>query len=270
MKLRFSLILIIYYLIVVIPHEYVGAFLASIFLPDHRAAYNWVMLISVVLIIAGTALAVSRSIKKSDVPLLALYFIVNVVLAILCMNLLFVLNVEVVHFVQYAVFAIICYRVTDSYDATAIISIVAGAGDELFQYVVLTPDKNMYYDFNDVIINAVGVGFGLIFVRVFRPAAIAFSWKSFFRSSGFIALVLLALIMIAGFMTGYIAYGPDDQAAFVFTKEIYDFWHVVHPDIKFHIVKPLEALAILLALVIWYSYLAKGSPSKESITDSNN
>jgi len=263
MKVKFAAILIIYYLAVVIPHEYVGAFLASIFLPNYRTAYNWVMLIGVFLIIAGVALAVVRSVRKSDITLLSWYFMVNIILAIICVNVLFVLNVEVVHFVQYAIFAFICFRVTDSYHATAIISIFAGAGDELFQYIVLTPDTNMYYDFNDVVINAVGVGFGLILTRSLHPAAKFFSWRYFLRSYVFIGLLLFTLFLAIGFITGIIAYGPDLDAAFVFTKERYGFWHVVHPDIKFHIVKPMEALLILTALVVWYTHLEQGSSSKE-------
>ena len=263
MEFRYTLLLILYYIAVVIPHEYVGVFLANIFLPDHRAAYNWTMLIGVILIITTTAMIVRKSIQKQDIPLIGSYFSLNVILAILCVNMLFVLNVEVVHFIQYAVFAILCFQVTKRYYATAIVSTFAGAGDELFQYVVLTPDKNMYYDFNDVIINAVGVGFGLILMRVFRPAVIHFTWRRFFKSPLFSTLMLFFTLIIVGFLTEFLSYGPDDQAAFVFLKDEYDFWFVTHPNIKFHIVKPIEAIFILLPLIIFYSYLEKGSPSIE-------
>jgi len=247
--------------LVVLPHEKVGAFLASIFLPGSRSRYNNIMLLGICLIFCLIALWLYRRISVADRGFILGYFFITIFFAVLSINFLFVLNVEAIHFIQYALFAIICFQINNSYFKTMFWSVVAGTVDELYQYVYLAP-QNKYFDWNDVVINAIGVGLGLVIIRALQFKSIRFNWKKMHTSIEAIFLLFLIIFLLWGFKTGYIAYGPDPDASFVFfRKPISGFWNIVHPNIKFHVVKPIEGIVILVLLIGFYSYLEKGSSS---------
>lgn len=146
-------------------------------------------------------------------------------------------------------------------------SVIAGAADELYQYVYLAPIKSEYFDFNDVIINAVGAGLGLLLVRVKNPPCHHFLGKSFFKSYEFISITILISLVILGMLAGSISYGPNPEALFCFMKiEHTQFWHVDYSKIEFHIVRPLEGLLITSLLIVCYSFLEKGSKELKLIS----
>ena len=212
------------------------------------------------LILSLTALWVWKKVADHDKGLVGSYAILSAILVALCMNFLFVLNVEAIHFIQYAIFAIICFQINSSYWKTMFWSVIAGVIDELYQYMWLTPNKSEYFDFNDVIIDAVGAGIGLIIIRVLAPPVQGFSAESFIKSFESIFILLIGSLILIGLMTNYISYGYDEAAMFCFIKvEHLDFWHIVHPAIKFHVVKPIEGFFISLFLIMCYSFLQKGS-----------
>lgn len=266
MKIRYFLLLIAYYLIVVLPHEHVGKLIASIFLPGSRVRYDGIMLAILCLILAFATIWAWRKIALKDRTFIALYTLLTCVFIVLCVNLLFVLNVEAIHFIQYAVFAIICFQITKSYWKTLFWSIIAGSVDELYQYMYLAPSKSEYYDFNDVVINAVGAGIGLMLIRVINPSVHTFKRDSVFKSIEIWTLIGLIAFIIIGLIVGFISYGPDPDALFCFMKaENINFWYTVKtgPKVLFHVIKPIEGAFLVLVLFVVYSYLEKGSSSIE-------
>jgi len=246
--------------LVVLPHEQVGKFLAGIFLPHSRVRYNGIMLAVLCMILVAIAFWAFRNVAKSDRVLLSLYAVLSTLFVVICVNVLFVLNVEAIHFIQYGIFAIICFQINRSYWKTMFWSVMAGVADELYQYLYLAPLKSEYYDFNDVIINAVGAGIGLVLVRVLNPRNHHFKTQVFIQSTEVKFGFVLVAFLIIGFLTGFISYGPDPSAAFCFMKvENIQFWHIVPPEIKFHVVKPIEGTLSTLLLILWYSFLERGS-----------
>lgn len=96
------------------------------------------------------------------------YLAATVTLAILSFHTLLVMNIEVVHFLQYAILTILLYPITRRHTDTIILAILAALIDEGYQYFHLYADRGIHFDFNDVILNTIGAGFGLVFVLVFR------------------------------------------------------------------------------------------------------
>lgn len=206
-----------------------------------------------------------RKVADKDRVMLVIYTLVSIIFIAICVNVLFVLNVEAIHFIQYAIFAIICFQINKSYWKTMFWSVIAGAADELYQYVYLAPTKSEYYDFNDVIINAVGAGIGLIVIRVLNPQTHYFTRDNFLRSTELKFLIGLILFLVIGFATALISYGPNPDTMFCFIKvENIHFWHIVAPNIKFHVVKPIEGTISVLFLIIVYGFLELGSHPIES------
>jgi len=220
--------------------------------------YNlMVTLISFVALIAYFIVIYNRAKTNGILKQILSYLGINIILAILCFKILFVLNIEAVHFVQYAIFAILCFPFTQNYFATAGISMWAGAIDEAYQYFYLSPLRTEYYDFNDVIINTVGAGFGLILIRAFAQYKSEIKkWNPFFLLTAVILLVFLCL-----YISGIISVLPNEDVPYSLIRVVQaEFWTTVHPNIKFYVVKPLEGCLIILALLFFYRKLNFKNP----------
>lgn len=99
--------------------------------------------------------------------LAAFYFLVTVALAVAAFRTLLVMNIEIVHFPQYAILAVLLFSITRRYSDTIALATIGGVLDEAYQYFVLYADRWIHFDFNDAILNAIGAGLGLVLVFVF-------------------------------------------------------------------------------------------------------
>lgn len=262
MKIRYYLLLLAYYLMVVLPHEVIGKWISSLFLTDPRAYFDGVILGLLSIVFIGIASWLTINAQSSDRKLLLTYSLLTVVLIGLCINMLFVINVEGIHFIQYALFAIICFQLNSSYFRTMFWTVLAGAMDELYQYVWLAPERTDYYDFNDVVINTVGAGIGLIVIRTFRRPAVSFSFGDFLGSKEMYVLIGIVACLCIGLISGILSYGSDPDALFSFIKEdTIGFWKRDRLVNWFHVIKPIEGLIITSVLILFYSGLERGYES---------
>jgi len=254
------LLLLIYYLIVVLPHEQVGKLAANIFSSFKRSTYDVIILsITLFLLVIAIIFLSKKMLLHPQKKRIIFYLLSTIVFAALCINILFVVNIEAVHFFQYAIFALLCYPLTLNYNQTMIISTIAGALDEAYQYFYLAPQRTDYFDFNDVVINLVGVAFGMLIIKIFKPVKQAVNFKQFFKSPAFILILLIAFTTAVAFATNILGvHYTNTEAQFVLVKKAYNsFWTTTHPNITYHIMLPLEGLLITFALWLFYWPLGK-------------
>jgi glycopeptide antibiotics resistance protein len=80
-------------------------------------------------------------------------------------EVLIVFSVETIHFVQHALLAVPVFALTMSFGETVGWVTLMGAVDEAYQYFVLyAGNKTVYFDFNDIILNLVGTGIGVLMI----------------------------------------------------------------------------------------------------------
>jgi len=257
-KLLNLLLLIIYYLLVVLPHEQVGVFVAKIFDGVERPIYDLIILCIALLLFGFLVSPLTIKIfQHSQKKIILLYLISTIFLAALCFNVLFVANIEVVHFFQYAAFALLCYPLTLNYNQTMIISTLAGTLDEAYQYFYLAPLRTDYFDFNDVVTNLIGVAFGLIIIKIFNPFSKTITLKTFFKSPASIFLLLITAITLIAIITNLLGiYHTNTEAQFLLVKKPFDsFWTTLHPNITYHVMLPLEGLLATISLWLFYKPL---------------
>ena len=85
-----------------------------------------------------------------------------ITLAVLAHYLLFVSNIEAVHYPQYAILAIMIYALTGRETVSVVLTTLLGAIDEANQYFILYADRSdLYMDYNDIILNLLGAVFGI-------------------------------------------------------------------------------------------------------------
>ncbi len=262
-KLGNILILIAYYAIVVLPHEKVGYIIAKLFDNFTRDKYNaiilWIFLGLTFILGLMLFKAVRRHHQKG---LLLTYILMTAFLMIFCFNALFVINVEVVHFPQYACFAILAFPLIGSFPRTLFWTIVAGAIDEGYQFLVLAPRRPDYYDFNDVVINLVGAAAGLIILKIFSvPERKALG--PFLKKPELLFLAGLVSALAIMYVTGHFAIvDTSENPAFLtlIHKPVEGFWTMPPgPYAKYHVLRPLPGLIIIILLFVFYSGLSDKS-----------
>lgn len=256
----------IYYLLAVLPHEQVGVFISkNVRKPIGLEAYDRMMLqIAIGGLLLYGIVVIWNIIKKPKQYLTLFYLIANICFASASVYALFVLNIEAIHFFQYGLLALLLFPLLRSYSATMFWGTLLGAIDEAYQYFYLSPDRTDYFDFNDVILDLIGVAFGLILIRSFNPSIPKI--KSWLNKP--IAVTSIGIALLTGLLhlMGWLRFYPDESAkeAFLLVKKIpTDFWSKVPPNIVFHIVEPLEGIVAITLLLVFFAGLRFGAPWNE-------
>ncbi len=260
------IILLIYYLIVVLPHEWVGLTVNKVFKGFDRSTYNLFIFILFSLFLLTIVFNLYKRWKQHDGKRkIAFYFMMSLLLVILCFKLLFVINIEAVHFIQYAIFTILAFPLFKNSVSVLAFATFAGFLDELYQYVILSPITSKYYDFNDVILDLIGAGFALIILKLFKYPDQKFEWKYGYKSNTFIGLVFFIAMFFIGYSTDVCAIVDQstDPAFFTLVKSPeLSFWtEPPGPSARFHVLRPLEGIITIVLLWVFYFSINKSIPT---------
>jgi len=225
--------------------------------------YNYNLLISIV---AGVALVVlliytfyhirtsqSKTIKIS-------YLFLSCFLMVLFYNTALVYNIEAIHFAQYMMLAILVFPLLRSYGETVFWVSMMGILDEVYQYLILTPDFN-YFDFNDVILNLIGAGLGVVFV--FVTSDFNSTKYHVFRKPSFWFLVFLIVVVSCATFSGVFALYPVEANAsgneplliLNRSEPEVNFWTKLGYGRVYHIIRPVEGVIIMCILFAVYHLL---------------
>jgi heme/copper-type cytochrome/quinol oxidase subunit 4 len=244
-----------YFLAVVLPHKRFGSFLNDrVFSGVSRATYNWIILVLAVAVLIGALLFFWQ--KTRALPnrnKLRFYLLSTIVLAALVIGMLFVINIEMIHFPQYAIFAILVFPLTGCYRDAMLWTLLAGTLDEAFQYFYLAPQDTTYFDFNDVITNLVGSAFGLILLKSFDLQERV---RKRFGSPAIIAWGVLGMLLLVLVATGYLSVYPSEEAPWQLVRAFpEDFWSTVPLGFTYHVVSPGEGVVVVFLLLLFYNPL---------------
>ena len=258
-----------YYLLVVIPHNSFGEWIAyTLDEPLGRKQYNLIILIIGIITLVIYVYLFWNGIRmkkiaggtysKKDRTFLWLSLLLAIVLIVFSFFTIIIINIEIIHLVQYALLAILLFPILQNCTATLFWIIIFGVLDEAYQYKILNPEKYDYYDFNDVILDLLGGILGVLLILANKPVINELKYKRARKHMMYSALILVILLGFA-FLTGIVVVYPMEgipEAPFQLIRE-YDpsFWRVVPPNVQYHVVRPLEGIFIILLLFIFYSRL---------------
>ena len=253
-----AVLVVFYYIIVVAPHKKFGTFLNQVvFNGITRDQYNLYVIVGATALLSFYAIFFfNESRKRTDKRKLWFYMSINILFAIIIINFLFVINIEVIHFPQYAAFAILIYPMIRNYNSTLIWTTIAGSIDEAYQNFYLAPKDTGYYDWNDVITNLVGGVFGLLLLKSFGVGQhVNLTWS---KSSGIKGLVVVCGLVFGLWLSGFLSIYPSEISTIqLVSKELTGFWNEVPPEVVFHIVRPLEGFIITVMLFFFYSRIGE-------------
>ena len=157
--------------------------------------------------------------------------------------------------------AIILYPLLRNFNTVMICTTLLGAVDEAYQYWYLFPEKSDYFDFNDVIINFLGVILGLIILRS-QGFKSTLHGKEWYKTTAFYVIFSVVLLTLIGFSAGLIsadAPSKTDPSVFIelVRKDKPGFWRIIPPQVKFHVIRPLEFVGLLSFLLVFYRKIGK-------------
>lgn len=247
-------ILLGYFLAVALPHKRFGTFLNNVvFKGITRAEYNQIVLsFAVVILLLFSSILFRVLYTHVSRNLILSYLAVNVILAALVMRFLFVINIEVVHYPQYAFFAIICFPLINNYHQTLIWTTIAGAIDEAYQYFYLAPKDTSYYDMNDVVTNLLGAVFGLLILWSFKVPNK--NHARFWKSPGFYGLTAIIILILILNLSGILSIHPSDETPYQLLRKWPEgFWTNANHGVVYHIIRPIEGAVITIGLWLCYS-----------------
>ncbi|MEL7020241.1 MAG: hypothetical protein AAGK47_01415 [Bacteroidota bacterium] len=259
-KINF-LLLVTYFLLVVLPHEQVGLLTVDLFGHLPRDTYNLIIIATGTLGLTAFLIPCWNRIKQHPQRnRITLFLLVTIGLIILTINTLFVINIEVIHFVQYAMMALLLFPLTLRLGETLFWATLLGAIDEAYQYFYLAPQRTDYYDFNDVITNLLGAALMLIFLKTYhfenKSIQVRTSW---YRSAPVITTAIITLLMLVLYVTGIVGIYPPDSGETTFNYLLVrvvpqNFWSVVHPNVTYHVIQPLEGTILTASLLMGYNW----------------
>ncbi len=205
-----------------------------------------------------------RTIRQA-VDLKFTYLLAITGLIIIHTQMNFVMNIEIIHTLQFGLLALLIYPLTRSFGATLYYTVLLGAMDELYQYQVLYPEKNDYFDFNDLLLDQLGAALALLFMFSTgvssKSKESSSGWhKSPVFISGMTIAIALAVMFRMSLITAYFTKGANPLMTLSESTGPESFWrHLANSDIVFHVITPLEgalSLVIICGLFFLLDFLA--------------
>lgn len=118
---------------------------------------------------------------------------------------LFVVNVEMIHFVEFAILAFLLYPISRRFGFTMFLATIGAYIDEWYQYIILYPDRESYFDFNDTLMDQLGMGLALLMIYNYGLKS---PWKpnikEWITSPGMIVVFVIMAVSSVLFLTDVI------------------------------------------------------------------
>jgi len=268
---------IVYFVAIVTLHDVMQQ--PAYWAQGQRGHRNWNNLVTSVAapILAGFCIWMLVRLRRHARPwMAAAYLTVTVGLAVLFFRTLFCMNIEAIHYPQYAILAVLLFALTGSFAQTILWATLGGLLDEGYQYFYLYAGRKwIYMDFNDVILNSVGAGLGLVMLYV--AGVHAARWRRggparprpLYASPAGIAIGAFAVGCIALYSAGLLRVLPAAEThpwTIVLRRcgPAKAFWNPMNWGKTFHEVQPWEWVVVSIVLISFYALLDRLRPAKNT------
>ncbi|MCD4680446.1 MAG: hypothetical protein K8S00_08675 [Bacteroidales bacterium] len=203
-------LLIIYYLLVVLLHKEVSDFFIRLVEGVPRNVYQTIVLsVGLVLLVVYVFLVVRNILIREWKKNIIFYFFFTLLFVVLAFKIIIVHNIEIIHFAQYAGLAILLFPIVKRFGDTVFWATLLGFIDEAYQYLYLKPDGTDYFDFNDVILNLLGAGLGVLLIFSSGFYLLRIHRKRWYRSEININLIFFIIAVLILFQTSVIFLYPQ-------------------------------------------------------------
>ena len=185
------------------------------------------------------------------------YLISTVVLIIIHSRFMFDSNIEIIHSFEFTILAFLIFPLTKRFGAAILFTLPFMLFDEWYQYIILYPDWNDYFDLNDILMDTYGCGLTMIILLIFEIKG-SENVKPFWQRSEFISLACLVVAVLVAIKVCFIAAYANEACSNTWlvmneraTPEPFLRAHPTH-HISYHVMKPFEGLIAIVTLHLFY------------------
>lgn len=195
--------------------------------------------------------------ERRNQKLKIFYLISTVALIIIHSRFMFDSNIEIIHSFEFTILAFLIFPLTKRFGAAVLFTLPFMLFDEWYQYIVLYPQWNDYFDLNDIMMDTYGCGLTMIVLMIFGIKG-SENIKPFWQRPEFISLVCLVIAVLVAVKICFIAAYANDACSntrLVMNERIIpEPFFRPHPThhISYHVMKPLEGLVAIAALHLFY------------------
>lgn len=254
-----GLLLVAYFLFLVFFHE--GATIVADWLKYKLTLryYNLTLLFTGLIFSFAAGYYLWRKIRKQkEYLILFRWFLATILAMILALYTMMVTNMEAIHYLQYSILAVLIFPLVQRYEDAFISATILGMVDEIYQYLVLNPYFK-YLDFNDMILNMLGAGAGLLVITLASSPA-SRNPRKWYRSSStiFIGIIIfLGILLSLDFPVTFFPVSSNLEGWHWFSlyrQNLPDiFWTPLYADRYYHIFRPWEGIVGMSLLTVFYS-----------------
>ena len=249
-------VVMVYFIWVVLPHKWVGNLIAKSFQNYSRQTYQTAMLLIAVAFIIIYLVYLFWILRRRQFRFKSLFLLVVLfALCALSYPLLIIHYVEAIHFLQYAILAFLLFPLLKNYYKLMFWGLILATVDEGYQYFYLAPGDTTYLDFNDIILNQLGLilgvfPFALKGNMVLKKAP--FTLRNYRTELLTIGGVIMVLLVLCTF--DILSIYPDNSVPYNIVKELpQTFWtEIKHLGVQYHIVLPVEGLLLISVIFIYF------------------
>lgn len=181
------------------------------------------------------------------------YGFVTLVLLATHAQFMFDSNIEVIHALEFTWLVFLLFPVANRYSAAICLTLPFMLLDEWYQYILLYPEFNDYFDLNDILMDTYGCGLMMVLLMLLgvknKPL------PRFWKRTEVYGLAVLLLLILFGAASGFISAYANDAAWLVMNERstAEPFWrfHVAHQRF-YHVMAPQEGLAAITLLYLFY------------------
>ncbi len=229
------------------------------------ARTNTLVTVIALLLLPVAAVTIFTRLRHAPQKFLKIFYcVVTTAFVVMTYTRLFMINTESIHFVQYALLAVIVFAVTPRFGETVLLVTIFGVIDESYQYWVLNRHEPQYLDFNDMILNLDGAAIGVLALAVLlHPNADAapappYSLGRFLKSPAL--LIATGIALVAGLLAvlGEVALYCE-SGAWIVLRSIgpppAEFYTTSYWGKTCHVLMPWEGLLLIVAMTAFYVFL---------------
>ena len=185
------------------------------------------------------------------------YLLTTLLLLIFHSRFMFDSNIEVIHAFEFTFLAFLIFPFTKRFGAAIFFTLPFMLIDEWYQYILLYPQWNDYFDLNDIMTDTYGCALTMLALMIAGVKGNE-NVKPVWKRPEFIGLIAGLILVLAATQLGYLVSYANEAGSntlLVMNKSLTGepFWRA-HPThhILYHVMKPVEGLIAIASLHFFY------------------
>jgi len=192
-----------------------------------------------------------------NVALKIAYLTTTVILIIIHSRFMFDSNIEIIHSFEFTILAFLLFPFTCRFGAAILFAVPFMLFDEWYQYMVLYPDWNDYFDLNDVVMDTYGCALTMVVLMICGVKAQQ-GLRPLYKRVEFVVLVTASVVILIAGQLCYIAAYLSTQCSntlLVMNKRMDpEPLFRVHPTHfwMYHVMSPVEGLIVIVVMILFF------------------